>query len=262
MIITESELRELWRNGRGQLPPFPPGTRFSASAQDFLKTHRLEVHFEAGPAQSPLSSLSKPEWDKPGTFPVILTGPLPVCSECGQPIKHKPEHMTQVDAGHFAPKTAPRLKLRGRVDSLHALVMLTAAHARRYQLPELALQLDTLTAYCREIMSAEYHARPVAPLGLMGKTEAELHEMSHWPDRHLRIQHIVPGPDDHEILHWLNVLRTQAREGEVAALEAFPPYDTTEAGRTLARALNRLSSSIYVLELLFKTGKLSWKVSG
>lgn len=257
-VITESELRELWQNGRGQLPAFPPGTRFSSAAQDFLKTNRVEVRYESAP------TVQNVDWNKPGTFPVVLTGPLPVCSECGQPLHAKPEHLTQIDAGHFAPKTSPRLILRGRVDSLHALVMLTASVARRFELPELAQQLDTLAAYCREIMSAEYNLRPAAALTLMGKSEAELHEISHRPDQHLGLPHLVPGPHDHEILHWLNVLRTQAREVEVVALQAFPPDapDPTGVNASLARALNRLSSAVYVLELYFQAGKLSWKVIG
>lgn len=262
-IFTESELRELWQNGRGRLPAFAPGTRFSAAAQDFLKTHQLDVEIaEATPHLS--SPAARPEWDKPGAFPVVLSGPAPVCLECGQPLSRKPEHLTQLDTGHFAPKTLPRLKLRGRVDSLHALVLLTAALARRHRLPELAAQLDTVAAYCREILSAEYQARPVAPLVMAGMSEEELHAISHWPDRHLGMAHLVPGPDDHEILHWLNVLRTQVREVEVVALEAFPQTgwpDATGLGVSLAHALNRLSSALYVLELWFKSGRLSWKVT-
>ncbi len=234
-FITESELRELWQNGRGQLPPFPPGTRFSSAAQDFLKTNRVEVHFDATPT---VQASSNTDWNKPATFPVVLTGPLPACSECGQPLHAKPEHLTQIDAGHFAPKTSPRLILRGRVDSLNALAMLTAAAARRFELPELAQQLDTLAAYCREIISAEYNLRPVAALTLLGKSEAELHEISHWPDKHLGIPHLVLGPHDHEMLHWLNVLRTQSREVEVVALplpnrpspSANPPETTANVG--------------------------------
>ena len=91
--------------------------------------------------------------------------------------------------------------------------------------------------------------RPVAPLTLLGKSEEELHQISHWPDRHLGIQHIVPGPEDHEMLHWLNVLRTQAREVEVVALEAGPIAN-------LPKAFNRFSSAVYVLELYWKAGKL------
>ena len=255
-IITESELRELWQHGRGQLPAFPPDTRFSDSARDFLRAHQQNV-------QTAEHSHSQVDWDKPGTFPVVLSGPVPVCAECGQPLKKKPDHMTQMDAEHFASKTDSRLILRGRVDSLHAFVMLAAAKARGFQLTALATNLDTLAAYCREIMSAEYNLRPPASLTLLGKSEDELHEISHWPDCHLGIQHIVPGPEDHEILHWLNVLRTQSREVEVIALEAFghsqfhDHEDRQDFGARLSKALNRFSSAVYVLELYFKAGKLT-----
>ena len=243
-VITEAELRELWRNGQGTLPSFPAGVRFSASAQDFLKSHGLTPKIDDSPAVDARSA-----WDKPGTFPVVLSGDLPRCAECGQPVRSKPDHMTQLDAATYAPKTAPRLKFRGRVDSLHAFVMLAAAVARRDRLVAMAAHLDTLAAYCREIMSAEYNARPVAALTMAGMDEAQLHAISHWPDHHLGIEHIVPGAADSEMLHWLNVVRTQAREVEVVALESFVPAD-------LAHALNRLSSAVYVLELMLKAGKL------
>ncbi|MCI0355089.1 MAG: hypothetical protein L0099_08630 [Acidobacteria bacterium] len=258
MVITEAELRELWRDGKNPLPPFPLGTRFTPAAQDFLKAHQLEIRFGSSPTREadlppPTSHFSRPEWDKPGAVPVVLTGPVPVCAVCGQPVPHKPDHLTQLDAGRFAPKTHPRIQLRGRLDSLHALVMLAAAEARRYQLPRLAEGLDTLAAYCREIQSAEYHTRPVQALAVLGKSEDEIHEISHWPDKHLGIAHIVPGAEDHAILHWLNVARTQTREVEVFALEI-------SAAPELVHALNRLSSAVYYLELLFKAGKLSWHV--
>lgn len=253
MIVTESELRELWRDGKQALPSFPPGTRFTPAAQDFLKDHHLEIRFDVAPSSIPPSPSPAPAWDKPATFPVVLTGPVPVCSVCGQPVHAKPDQMTQLDAGHFAPKTHPRLKLRGRVDSLHALMMLAAAEARRYQLPRLAAGLDTLAAYCREIQSAEYHGRPVRPLALLGKTEDELHDLSHWPDKHLGLAHLTPGAADHAVLHWLNYTRAQAREVEILALEV-------EAAPDVTRALNRVSSAVYVLELMFTKGQLSWGV--
>lgn len=259
MFITESELRELWRDGRGELPAFPPDARFSPSALDFLKTHRIEIRLEAASRLR-----QRPDWDKPGVFPVVLTGPAPVCLECGQPLDKKPEHMTQVDSAHFAPKTHPRVKLRGRLDSLHAIMMLAAAEARRFQLPQMAAHLDTLAAYCREIQSAEYHARPVQPLAVAGRSEEEIHEISHWPDKHLGLGHIVPGADDHAILHWLNFARTLTREIEIIALEVCgPKTHTHEEGASsgsVPRALNRLSSAVYYLELLFKRGDLGWKV--
>ncbi len=267
-VVTESELREFWQNGRGKIPSFPANTRFSASAHDFIRANHLEIQFaQAAQDTSPVQVSAQPaNWNKPASFPVVLSGPIPVCSECGQPMHAKPEHMTQIDAHQFAPKTTPQLVFRGKVDSLHALVMLISAIARRFELPELSKSLDSLAAYCREIMSAEYHQRPVAQLQVLGKNEAELHDISHWPEKYLGIQHLVPGPNDHEILHWLNMLRTQCREAEISALFAFPPNnDNSEIASTratLSRALNRLSSAVYVLELYFVAGNLSWKVLG
>ena len=36
MVITEAELREAWRDGRGSLPAIPPDARLSPAARDFL----------------------------------------------------------------------------------------------------------------------------------------------------------------------------------------------------------------------------------
>ncbi|MBM4424985.1 MAG: hypothetical protein FJ030_16660 [Chloroflexi bacterium] len=266
MVITESELRELWRNGKGALPPFPPGARFSPAALDFIKTHELEIQFDSTSLSAPPSALHtpRPAWDKPGVFPVVLSGPAPVCIECGQPVKPKPEHMTQLDAAHFAPKTHPRVKLRGQLDSLHATMMLVAAEARRFQLPQLAERLDTLAAYCREIQSAEYNARSAQPLSVGGHTEDEIHDISHHPDK-LGMAHLVPGANDHSILHWLNFARALAREIEIAALDVYGPNAHTHGPSSavdygIPKALNRLSSAVYVLELLFQRGDLGWKM--
>lgn len=260
-VITESELRALWRDGKSPLPPFPRGTTFTPSALDFLKSHHLETQIEDSHAPAPLAQdgsppgsveAGRPAWDKPGEFPVMLTGPIPVCIECGQPLKHKPEHMTQLDAEHFAPKTHARIKFRGQLDVLHALVMLVGAMAREKNLPRLAGYLDTLAAYCREIQSADYNNRPVGELALAGKTAEEIHAISHHPDRYLGIQHIVPGPEDPLVLHWMNYLRTIARQTEILVLEVYPPPERED----LVLALNRFSSAVYFLELLFRSGEL------
>lgn len=251
MIVTESDLREQWRGGAGRLPEYPPGTRFTESAMDFLEAHGLEVRCQADEPAPPGAGSPGPEpaWDRPGAFPVVQSETPPVCCECGQPVESKPDHMTQLDALYLAPKTTPRLKFRGQVDSLHALVMLAAACARRCGKAGAAARLDTLAAFCREILSAEYHGRPVGKLELAGKNEDELREISHRPESVPGMRHIVPGPDDHEVLHWLNVVRTRVREVECTALEAMVPRD-------LAVALNRLSSAVYVLELWFRAGRL------
>jgi hypothetical protein len=49
MVVTEGELREIWRDGKNPFPIFPPGTRFTPAAQDFIKAHNIQVRFEAAP---------------------------------------------------------------------------------------------------------------------------------------------------------------------------------------------------------------------
>lgn len=83
-------------------------------------------------ASSPSSSSSPspPSWNRAAEFPVALEGDTPRCVLCNNPVTDKPERMTQFDAHSFAPKNTPRIRCRGRMDSLHALVMLAASRAR------------------------------------------------------------------------------------------------------------------------------------
>ncbi len=263
-VITEAELREMWQGGRGTIAPLPRDARFTPSAKDFINQWGITITFEdeIAPPSAAENTAGAPVWDKPGAFPVQLTGDVPVCSVCGQPLTRKPEHLSQIDAGHFAPKTSPRFFFRGKMDTLHAQVLLATAQARRFNFPGLAAQLETLAAYCREITSAEYHGRTVSPLTLEGKTESEIHDVTHHPQKHLGIEHIVPGSNDPEILLVLNLLRAQSREAELTAAHTFTDADGQPTRPDLIQALNRFSSAVYYLELLFAAGKFPWQAPG
>ena len=246
----------------------PPPARLAPAASEDLEARVraavLKILGESpstpSPAPEPSSSPPPASWETPATFPVQRSGSPPVCVTCGQPIRQKPEHLTQLDATHFAPKNTPRIRFRGKLDSVQGLIQLVAARARAWRLPDLAQHLDTLAAYCREILSAEYNERPVASLTLAGLDEAAIREATHHPQRVLGVDHLTPGPQDHEIIHWLNYLRTQVREAELAALDAFAPPPLFEPTRPdLIRALNRLSSAVYYLALLYKAGKYPWR---
>ncbi len=260
-IVTEAQLRDQIRQPqKGMSVRLPADARLSPSAQDFLKAWNMEVIIEGAPEAVPQGgeAAPKPEWDKPGEFPVVLSGELPRCTTCGMPVKPKPEHMTQLDSRHFAPKTHPRIRFRGKMDTLHGLFLLVVAQARKAEQPKLADLLATLAAYCREISSAEYNQRAVAPLQLDGKSDDELRKITHTPKESLGIDHLVPGPQDSELLLWLNYVRTQVREAEIAALEAFTPYEGGQPQEPeLARAVNRLSNAVYYLELALTAGKLA-----
>lgn len=260
-IMTEAQLRDRIRQPQaGMSVRVPAGTRFSPAAQDFVKQWRLNVTWGEDPpataagASARLPADQRPAWDRAVEFPVKLEGALPTCSTCGMPVKPKPEHLTQLNADHFVPKNTPRIRLRGKLDTLHALVLLVGSQARAAQKPDLAADLETLAAYCREIVSAEYNERAAAPLALAGVDEETLHKATHHPETAFGIPHILPDTNDAPLLLWLNYLRCAAREAEIAALDAFTDAENKVTQPSLVKAVNRLSSAVYYLELLLKAG--------
>lgn len=262
-IITESQLREKIRHPQtGMSIRLPEDMQFSPSALDFINQWKIEVipytaDSMAGSVPSQDDMEKVPTWDRPGEFPVSFSGDIPRCIVCGMPVDPKPEQMTQLDAVFYSPKNTPRIRFRGKLDTLHAMFLLVASQAKSADLPELANRLGTLAAYCREIASAEYHQREVEPLVLDGLSADELRKATHEPESQIGIPHLVPGSDDHEILHWLNLLRCQVRETEILGLDAIAPFGEVLDEPNLVRAINRLSNAVYYLELLIVARKIT-----
>jgi ethanolamine utilization cobalamin adenosyltransferase len=261
-IITEAELRERVRQPRiGMKVCLPKGMMFSPSAADFVKQWHIEVTYEDvveahpnGDSKDPAAE--QPEWEKPSVFPVNLKGELPHCVTCGTPLKKKPEHMTQLNAVTFAPKNNDRIRLRGKMDTLQAVCLLIGANARSGGAHWLAELLDTLAAYIREIMSAEYNERPVAPISIGGLDDTQLRKTTHNPQEALGIPHLTPASDDSTLLLWLNYLRCLVRETEITVIETYGGEVYGKDPFGMVQAVNRLSSAVYYLELLVeKDGK-------
>lgn len=247
MIVTESALRELVRRPRvGARVSLPAGAVLSPAARDFVEHWKVEITRDAEPAPGLGGPPAAPTWEQPSRFPVV-SGEPPVCTACGSGVTEKPDRLTQLNACHYVEKSHPRIRLRGRLDGLQALALLVASRAG--DRPDLRGQLDTVAAYCRELLSAEYNERPAAAPTLGGADEARIHRATHDPRGELGVDHVLPGSGDPELLHWLNLLRCQVREAELVALDAFPsPHDPS--GASVVHGLNRLSSLVYYLELL------------
>lgn len=252
-ILTEAQLREKVRQPQdGMKLRLPRGTIFSPSAADFIKQWHIDVSYEENGGNAPAPVSERAEWDKESVFPVNLKGDSPHCITCGTPLSKKPEHMTQLNAEVFAPKTNERVRLRGKLDTLQALCLVAGALARENEAISTADLLETLAAYCREMMSAEYNERLVQPLTINGLDELQLREVTHNPQEELGIPHLTPNTKDSYLLLWLNYLRCQAREAELVAIDCFgsDAYGRDVFG--LVRAMNRMSSAVYYLELLLK----------
>ena len=153
--------------------------------------------------------------------------------------EEKPEHMTQLTGEVLVPKTHPRIRFRGSLDSLESRILLLALEE-----PELQAQCGELLDFVRQILKCEVLEEPFRVDRLLGMTLDQVRTYSQLPQQYLGIPHFMPGPRHGLRVARLNGLRIQVRQTELAAAQAFP-----EGREDIIRGLNRLSSAVYILML-------------
>lgn len=223
-VLTEAQLRSACLPAGATEYPVEPGTLVTPLAREFLRDRGIELREqERGMPREPIQPRG------PATYRDAVTGVS---------YARKPEHMTHLRGNLLVEKTNPRIALRGRLDAFQAQLLLVQAGAA----PELYGQLDEMLTFVRSILSAEVREKPLEDWRLLGMREAELRDYSHHIPERLGIPHPVLDAGMGTAVLQLNLLRTQARECELAAAAAFG----AERG-DLILALNRLSSAIYIL---------------
>jgi len=215
-ILTEAMLRALCLP-RGACVPVPPGTALTPLAREYIAAHGLTI------TECPSAN-----------------------AEGGE----KPEHMTHLNGTTLVPKTHPRIALRGRLDSLEALLLQTQALAQEQGRPEAAQSLGEVYGLAQRILAAEVKDEPLGAFTLLGLDSAALRAASHDPKGFVGLD---AHPEPHACMGGLclalNFLRTQVRETELAAAQAFCSPDRQVERADLLEALNRMSSAVYLLFL-------------
>lgn len=219
MLYTEEAVRANIRNREGERVFYlGTGDCLTPGARDFLTRQKVRILSAAE---------ARPEAYR------LLGGGF---------IREKPEHMTHLNGDVLVPKTHPRIAFRGEMDTLQAEIIL----CQRMVPEDVARQLQELLEFCREIIACDVLDKPLHWERLMGWTEEELRSRSHRPQDYYGQPHFMPASTDGEAVVWLNRCRCAVRRGELAACKAFETPDGT-ARPDLLKALNRMSSSVYLL---------------
>lgn len=171
----------------------------------------------------------------------------------GGALENKPEHMTQIYGNKLVFKDDPRIILRGKLDSLQSKIMELQVLIASKKITELVEELDEVLNYTRGILKSEVLEEELCIEMLIGLSEEQLREMSHHPKKHFGIEHILPNYQMGEILVGLNSLRSSVREVELTAVKAFR-RDFDISRPDIIKALNRLSSCIYIMMCKHKAG--------
>lgn len=159
----------------------------------------------------------------------------------------KPEHMTNLNRDTLVVKNHPVIKLRGQLDQFECQVLEAELYFKEKHEDELVGQMEEIAAYCRQLMAAEVKNEPFQWERLIGYSADELREVSHHPQKHLGVRHSSLSAGHGPIAARLHNLRAKAREVELAAIDAFTDGKGNCSRIDLIRALNRLSSALYIL---------------
>lgn len=219
MLFTEENVRDNIRNRDGRrIFILGKNDCLTAGARDFLRRERIEI--------LPASEA------RPERYALLGGGYL----------EEKPEHMTHLDGQTLVPKTHPRIVFRGKMDTLEAELILA-----RLAVPDLDRELGEILTFARNLLRWEVLGEPVQEGRLLGLTEQELRQHSHFPQEFYHQPHFMPDASDGQAIACLNRARCAAREAELAAAAAFADRDGRMTRPDLLRAMNRLSSALYLL---------------
>ena len=220
MLYSERAARDNIRNREGKRVFYlGKGDTLTPGARDWLTRERI--------------ALLPAEMAKPAAYRLLN----------GAVLTEKPEQMTHLNGDVLVLKTHPRIRFRGAVDTLEAELLWCALRVDG----QLRRDLEEILNLARILIRCDVMNEPVPEGKLCGLTEGEQRSHSHRPQDYYGQTHFMPEVSDGETILRLNRCRTAARAAELAAAAAFTDENGNAERIDILRALNRMSSMIYIL---------------
>jgi len=194
------------------------------------------------PADEPVSAL--PAFTKPDHFDMAD----------GTQVAEKPEHMTALVGNVLVEKDHPMIVFRGQLDTFEAQIIAAQLAFTKLGLSNGVADLSDLLENVRSVMRASVLGAPLEGDTVIGLTAEQLRAVSHHPRQTFGIPHFFTSAEDGEATVTLNLLRTKAREVELAAYTAYKQPGGPPQRADIIRLLNRLSSACYIMMFKAKTG--------
>ena len=228
MLYTEEMVRQNIRNREGKRVFFQgSGDTLTPGARDWLSRERIPIL----PAEQAKISEYR-----------LLNGAV---------LREKPEQMTHLHGDVLVNKTHPRIAFRGAMDSLEGDLMLCQLNCGE----KLVSSLGEILELARRLIRCDVLNEPAPEGNLCGLTEAEQRQHSHRPQDFYGQTHFMPEHTDGVEILWLNRCRCAARAAELAAARAFTDEEGNATRPDILRALNRMSSMLYILMIRQKAGR-------
>ena len=150
--------------------------------------------------------------------------------------------MTHLNGDFLVVKDHPRIIFRGKLDTLEAELILCQLTDRSLEAP-----VGEILELARRIIRCEVLDEPLQWDRLCGLTEDEQRKRSHFPQDYYGQPHFMPSAADGAAIARLNRARCATREAELAAVTAFRDREGNPTRVDILRAMNRMSSMLYLL---------------
>ncbi len=221
MLYTETSVRDNIRNREGKrVFCLSSGDTLTPGARDWLHREKIEI--------------ISPSEIRPERFRLLSGGY----------VDEKPEHLTHLNTEVLVPKTHPRIRFRGAMDTLEAELILS-----QLAVPQAAGKLEDILSLARKILRCDVLEEPLEEQTLCGLTQAQLRHRSHFPQEYYGTAHFMPSAADGAAIARINRARCAAREAELLACDAFSDRDGRPTRPDILQSLNRMSSMLYLLML-------------
>lgn len=172
----------------------------------------------------------------------------------GGVLTNKPEHMTHLRGNTLVFKDHPVIKYRGALDYLESKIICAQIIAEKQGYKTLVSDLEDIITLVRTLIRVQITGEELGEYKIIGLTAQELREHSHHSTKHYGVSHFLPSYKQGEIVAKLNALRTLTRKTELVAYDAFKDENKNVSRNDIIEALNRLSSTFWIMMCKFIKG--------
>ena len=223
MLYTAQQVRDNIRNKDGKRVFYVgKGDSLTSEARDYLQRERIEI--------------LPGEKARPEEYRVLGGGYF----------HGKPEDMTHLNGDFLVKKTHPRIAFRGAIDTLEAELLLAQVETG------LTKPLQDALTLARALIAADVLEKEMQETRLGGMDANDLRKRSHFPQDFYGIPHFMPEASDGINILRLNRCRCAARQAELMAVHAFSDREGNCTRPDIIKAINRLSSYLYLLMMVEK----------
>lgn len=254
MVLTEDKLKSLYKKEEFKQFVVEKGMIMTPSARQFLTDKGIEIVKEGAAPKKIETEVQEKVVERERIIEKPITPKY--VGLAGESYFEKPEHMTQISGNILVNKTHERIIFRGKLDTLQAKWLVLQKEFESYGNEKLNKDMESTTAFIKKMVLAEVLDIELEEVKVLGENLDKIKEISHNPKKFFGMGHLFDISAKNSILVLkLNEMRSYSREAEISGVAAFSNERGIVEKKEMLKALNRLSSVIYVMMLKGEKGE-------